>query len=229
MRFCIVTSSPIVGSSRKSTCGRCRSEPTISTFIRSPSDSCRTGLRTRSPTLEQLDQLVAQRRRKSARGMLVDRAVELERVERREVPLQLVAVPHDERDPAQEVALALRRHVAEHAGLAAARRRGGPESILSVVVFPAPFGPRKPTISPGAIVERDAVDGAHLARLAPDEALRRRLQARRRARGRRRPSAGRRPVTAGSLIPTSSASRASSRTARRARRPTVRAGSRPRR
>ena len=70
--------------------------------------------------VEQLDQLVAQGREVRARDP-VDRAVELERVERGQVPLQLVAVAHHERDPAQELALALRGDVAEHARLARGR------------------------------------------------------------------------------------------------------------
>ena len=51
----------------------------------------------------------------------VDRAVQLERVERRQVPLELVAVAHHERHPAQVLALAPRRDVAEHAALAGGR------------------------------------------------------------------------------------------------------------
>ena len=46
-----------------------------------------------------------------------------------------------------------------------------PESILSVVVLPAPLGPRNPTISPGASSKRDAVDGADLAGPSLEEAL----------------------------------------------------------
>ena len=42
------------------------------------------------------------------------------------------------------------------------------QSILMVVDLPAPLGPRKPKISPGADVERDAVDGGELA-VALDE------------------------------------------------------------
>ena len=70
--------------------------------------------------VEQLDQLVAQRRELGTRDP-VDRPVQLERVERGQVPLELVAVAHHERDPAEEVALALRGDVAEHARLAGGR------------------------------------------------------------------------------------------------------------
>ena len=45
MRAWAVMSSPMVGSSRKSTCGRCNSPAASSHFIRSPSDRLRTGLR----------------------------------------------------------------------------------------------------------------------------------------------------------------------------------------
>ena len=52
-----------------------------------------------------------------------------------------------------------------------------PDSILSVVVLPAPFGPRKPTISPGSIGKRHPVDGGDVASPATHQALRRRPQA----------------------------------------------------
>ena len=42
--------------------------------------------------------------------------------------------------------------------------------------MPAPFGPRKPTTSPASIWNEIAVDGAHLAPLAVDEAAQRRAQ-----------------------------------------------------
>ncbi len=59
MRRCMVTSRPMVGSSRKSTFGRCSSAPTISIFMRSPSDRLRTGLLHQVFQLQQLDELVA--------------------------------------------------------------------------------------------------------------------------------------------------------------------------
>jgi hypothetical protein len=97
-RFCIVTSSPIVGSSRKSTSGPWRSAPTISIFMRSPSDRLRTGLVTRSATSSKLGVRLHAVPEVLLRD-LVDRAVQLEGVRRGEVPLQVVALTHHEGDP----------------------------------------------------------------------------------------------------------------------------------
>ena len=58
---------------------------------------------------------------KSAWRQPIDRPDQLERVERRQVPLELVAVAHDHRDPAQERGLAPGRDVTQDDGLAAGR------------------------------------------------------------------------------------------------------------
>ena len=63
------------------------------------------GLAHQIADVEQLDQLVAHRQEVLA-PQAVDGAVELEGVERRDVPLQLVAVSHHHRHPAEVVALA---------------------------------------------------------------------------------------------------------------------------
>ena len=52
-----------------------------------------------------------------------------------------------------------------------------PESILRLVVLPAPFGPKKPTISPGGDRKADLLNRLDLARLALHEALECRSQA----------------------------------------------------
>ena len=80
----------------------------------------------------------------------IDRAIELEHLFCRQVPLELLLVPQDQRDPAFE------RQPPAHGSLPATTARpvvgtSRPVSILSVVVLPAPLGPRNATISPGAI------------------------------------------------------------------------------
>src|SRR5206468_3385366 len=52
-----------------------------------------------------------------------------------------------------------------------------PESILRVVVFPAPFGPRKPTTSPAAMSKLYPVDGPDLSGLPAQEAAEGSLEA----------------------------------------------------
>jgi hypothetical protein len=78
---------------------------------------------------------------------LVDGAVELEGLGGRQVPDELLLLARHQHDRRQERHVARARHVAEDLD----RPRVGcsrPESILSVVVLPAPLGPRKPTRAP---------------------------------------------------------------------------------
>ena len=91
-----------------------RSRPSSARRARAGGPACARGRRRRA----------ARSARRASRGSPVardpvDRAVELEGVERRQVPLELVPVAHDERDLAQEVTLALRGDVAEDARLPA--------------------------------------------------------------------------------------------------------------
>ena len=171
IRFWAVTSRPIVGSSRNRTCGRCSSAPQISTFIRSPSDRLRTGLLTRSPRSS--SSISSSRMRDElGLGQPVDRAEQLERVERGQVPLELVPVAHHHRDPAQELALPLRRRVAEHARLAR-RRVQQPRQHLERRRLAGAVGPEEADDLAARDLEADAVDRGDLARLAPHQALRR--------------------------------------------------------
>src|SRR5262245_22352681 len=91
IRRCIVTSSPSVGSSRNMTSGRCSSELAISAFISLAEREVAHRLVDERPEVEQLDQLVALRPEHRL-GQPVDGARELEAVERRQIPLELVAV-----------------------------------------------------------------------------------------------------------------------------------------
>ncbi len=72
--------------------------------------------------VHQLDQLVPDAAELRLRDP-VDRPVHLVRVERGQVPLQLVAVAHDQRDPAQEGVLAAGRQVPEHPHVAGGREQ----------------------------------------------------------------------------------------------------------
>ena len=70
----------------------------------------------------------------------------------------------DAEELADDVRAACARRCRRSAALA--RRRSGSRvaSILSMVVLPAPLGPRTPKTSPRCTVEVDAVDGAHARR-----------------------------------------------------------------
>ena len=126
--------------------------------------------------VEQVDQLVA-RLEEILAAQAVDRAVELERVERREIPLQLVAIPHHERDLAQVVLLAPGRDVSEHPPLA---RRGVEEAgeHLQRRRLAGAVRAEEADDLARADLERDPVDGGDVARLPPEEALHGRAQPR---------------------------------------------------
>ena len=59
IRFCIVTSSPMVGSSRNSTAGRCSSAPAISDLHPLAQREVAHRLADQVAQVQQLDQLVA--------------------------------------------------------------------------------------------------------------------------------------------------------------------------
>jgi hypothetical protein len=127
------------------------------------------------PDLEQVDQLVAHREIVGAVEP-VDRAVQLEGVECRNVPLQLVPVPHHHRHPPEVLALATRGHMAEHARLTARRIEQAREHLQRRRLACAVWA-KEPDHLTGGDLERDGVDGADVPRLAADEALNRRTQA----------------------------------------------------
>ncbi len=119
--------------------------------------------------VEQLDQLVPRLRELLAR-QAVDGPVELERVERRQIPLELVAVAHDERDPAQELTLALRGYASEHARLARRRIEQAGEHLQRRRLAGTVRAEEADHLA-RPDVERDAVDRAHLARRPAEEPL----------------------------------------------------------
>src|SRR5262249_12908082 len=125
--------------------------------------------------VQQLDELVARRPELLSRNA-VDRPVQLVRVERRQIPLQLVTVPHDERDPAQEGALTPRRDEAEHERLAAAWVQEAREHLQRRRLA-GPVRPEEADDLARLDRERNLVDRTDLPRLAPDEALGGRYQA----------------------------------------------------
>ena len=109
------TSRPIVGSSRNSTSGECSRAAISSIFIRSPSDSSRTGWPSRCPHAQQLGQLVA--------GLLelprldaVDVLVQAEGLGGRQVPPELVLLAHHQGEAAAVGVLALPGDVAHARG-----------------------------------------------------------------------------------------------------------------
>ena len=174
--------------------------------------------------VEQLDQLVAQRRELVARDA-VDRAVELVRVECRKIPLQLVAIAHHERDPAEERTLALCWDMAEHVRVPAARMEQ-PGKHLQRRRLPGAVRAQEAHDLALADGERDGVDRTHLARLPLDRPFVADRSPGSRS-GTSKTFSRRSTTTAWSLISRSaSASRAASRTSRPARRPRGPAGSR---
>ena len=148
---CITTSSPIVGSSRNSTSGWCSSAAASSHFIRSPSESLRTWTSSSGP---RSSRSASSSERSAVLGVrdAVDLLVEQERLGGRQVPPELVLLAEHQREPALERPLALERLVPEHADAARRSAPAARPSSSSVVVLPAPFGPRNPTSSPRRIV-----------------------------------------------------------------------------
>ena len=99
----------------------------------------------------------------------VDRADQLERVEGGQVPLELVPVAHHHRDPAQEVALALRRRVAEHPRLARRRVQQARQHLERGGLAGA-VGTEEADDLARRDLEADPVDRLDLARVAADQA-----------------------------------------------------------
>ena len=99
----------------------------------------------------------------------VDGLVEQERIGGRDIPGKPAALAHHQGDRLQKSPVALPGRIAEHAGLPAVGW-SRPESIFSVVVLPAPFGPRNPTTSPAWMVEGDLLDGLDIAVFAAKKA-----------------------------------------------------------
>ena len=122
--------------------------------------------------VEELDQLVADLHEILAMHA-IDGSVELEGVERREVPLQLVAIAHHQRDASEKLFLALRRHVPEHVSLARAGVEQAREHLQGGRLAGAVRAEEADDLA-GLDVEGDGVDGLHLARPAANEALGRR-------------------------------------------------------
>jgi hypothetical protein len=126
--------------------------------------------------VEQVDELVhalAVLRRRH----LEDRAVELERIEHRDVPGQLVALAHDERHLAEECRFASPRHVAQDGHLARRREQQAGQH-LQRRGLPGAVGAQEADDLAGLDVEVDASDGLHVARLPAHEADGGRAQAR---------------------------------------------------
>ena len=122
------TSRPIVGSSRNSTSGECSSAAISSIFIRSPSDSSRTGWPSscRTPSRSTSSSRV---RSNCGRLDAVDLLVQAERFLRRQVPPELVLLPHHQGEAAAVGVFALPGHVAHHAGRAGGGRDDAGEQL----------------------------------------------------------------------------------------------------
>ena len=149
-----------MGSSRKSTSGRWSSAAASSHFIRSPSESWRVGL------------LHERRRGRAARSSsasvslelrardVVDGAVQLERLRRRQVPEELLLLPHHQRDAFQERGLALLRRVAGDLHVA---RRGvkQPDEHLERRRLARAVGAEEADALARFDDEREIVDGVH--------------------------------------------------------------------
>ena len=158
------TSRPIVGSSRNSTSGECSRAAISSIFIRSPSDSSRTGWASKLAHLEQIDQLVA------AAGELlrldaVDLLVQAERLLGGQVPPELVLLPHHQGEAAAIGVFAPPGDVAHHAGRAAGGIDDAGEQ-LERGGLAGPVGPEKGDELARLDREVDAADRLHVAVVA---------------------------------------------------------------
>jgi len=126
-RCCDRTSSPIVGSSRKSTSGRCRRAASSSNFMRSPSESLRTCTRSKCST----SSIVANSSRLAS-----NIGSDMPYISRCSRKVSMAGISQ-----VRIVFCPMTRAMPEVG-------KSKPHSIFSVVVLPAPFGPRNPTISP---------------------------------------------------------------------------------
>ena len=168
MLCCAITSRPIVGSSRNSTSGECSSAAISSIFIRSPSDSSRTGWLSKRRTSEQIDQLVV-RAVETRRVDAVNLLVQAERLGGGQVPPELVLLPHHQGEAAAIGVLALPGDVAHHAGRAAGGIDHAGEQLERGGLAGA-VGPEKGDEL--ALLDRqvDAAHRLHLAVLAMEQA-----------------------------------------------------------
>ena len=142
----------------------------ISIRIRSPSDSSRTGWRTRSLTSNSSisSPWVLSN---SACRQRVDFAVKLERIGGRQVPPELVLLAHDERELPAEGVGPVPRRVAEHAGRAAGRVDEAGEHLEGGGLA-GPVRPEERDHFAGFDGEADAVDGPDLLVFAVEEGAR---------------------------------------------------------
>src|SRR5438876_9573331 len=99
----------------------------------------------------------------------VDRAQELERVERWQVPLQLVAITHDHRDLAEVRRFAARRLVAQDAHSSGGRVQEAGEHLEGGRLA-GPVRTEEADDLARRNIETDAVDGMNLAVLPAQEA-----------------------------------------------------------
>ena len=114
MLCCAITSSPIVGSSRNSTSGEWSSAAISSIFIRSPSDSSRTGWFNSRVTSS--SSASSSRVRSKRRLDAVDLLVQAERFVGGQVPPELVLLAHHQREAAAIGVFAFPGDMSHHAG-----------------------------------------------------------------------------------------------------------------
>src|SRR5829696_2807616 len=111
MRRCMATSSPMVGSSRNSTAGVQQRAGDLALHPLAQAEVA-YGLAQQILQLQQFNQFV-QPYTELGRRNAEDRLVKPEGVEHRDVPVQLVALTHDQRHSAQVVAVPPPRGIAE--------------------------------------------------------------------------------------------------------------------
>ena len=155
------TSRPIVGSSRKTISGSCRSAAVSSPRIRWPSESWRTGVAMNGCETERLGEAVEVLAMPPL-GDAVDVAQELEGVGQRQVPPELRALAEDDPDAARELDPLPRRIEARDPETACGGHEDPGEHLdggrLSCAVRPDVADHRAALDR-----ERDPVDGQHLS------------------------------------------------------------------
>ena len=148
---CIETSRPIVGSSRNSVVGPVQERGGELALHALAERELARRLVDNAREVEQLGRA----RRASGRTRhdrdIEDRAVERVGLRRRQVPDELLLLPHDQRDRLEERGLAL-NGMCPSTSTSPLVGWSRPDRTFSVVVLPAPFGPRNPTRSPRSIV-----------------------------------------------------------------------------
>ena len=157
----------MVGSSRKSTRGRWISDAASSHFIRSPERELAGGLVDHAAQVEQLDQLADAGFELRPRD-LVDGPVQGEGLGRRQVPEELLLLPHHQGDGLEEGVLATGRDEAGHPYLAGAGMEE-PGEDLQRGGLARPVRAEEPDALPGSHGEGDAVDGLDRLVAAPEE------------------------------------------------------------